>query len=106
MISELEAWSGRCDDVLKDLEAEIAKVRSEAARAKAMETKSEKQVKAVMDAAEKGPAIGGSGGRALRGGKKPDYDDDEDAMDIDGGKGTKGFGGLMGRLGGSSRGGR
>ncbi|KAF2170146.1 hypothetical protein M409DRAFT_51901 [Zasmidium cellare ATCC 36951] len=32
MIAELNAWSGRCDSVLSDLEAEIKKVKSEAER--------------------------------------------------------------------------
>ena len=112
MVSELEAWSARCDGVLLDLEAEIAKVRSEAKRRQAREAKTDKQVKAVMDAAEKA-AGGGGGGRGPF--KKQTYADaDEDAMDIDGGqgggKGKKGagggFGGLMGRMGGGSKGGR
>ena len=113
MISELEAWSVRCDSVLGDLEAEIMRVKTEAKKRQARDAKTEKQVKAVMDAAEKGAGGGGTGGRTLRGGQKPSYSEaDEDAMEIDGGqaagKGKKGagggFGGLMGRMGGGGRG--
>lgn len=113
MIGELEAWSTRCDGVLGDLEAEIAKVRSEAKKRHAREAKTDKQVKTVMDAAEKNAGGGGgnAGGRALRGGQKQTSTEaDDDAMEIDdgmaGGKGKKGggFGGFVGKLGGGSRG--
>lgn len=111
MMAELEAWSARCDGVLGDLEAEIARVRTEAKKRHAREMKTDKQVKAVMDAAEKNPGGGGGGGRNTRGGKKQSYTEvDEDEMEIDGGKGKKGSGGGMGGflrgMGGGSRGGR
>lgn len=113
MINELEAWSARCDGVLGDLEAEIAWVRAEAKKRAAREAKTERQVKSVMEAAEKNSGGGGGAGfgapgKALRGGQKSSFveDEDEDAMEIDGGRGKKGFAGLVGRMGGGSKGGR
>lgn len=106
MIAELEAWSARCDGVLVDLEAEIARVKTSAKKRQAREGKTEKQVKVVMEAAEKS-AGGGGGGRNTRGGQKQSYNEnDDDAMDIDGGKGKKGggFGGFPGKVGGGSKG--
>ncbi|KAK5702745.1 hypothetical protein LTR97_003691 [Elasticomyces elasticus] len=102
MIAELSAWSGRCDSVLADLEAEIAKVKSEARRRHARETKAEKQVKAIMETGEKGGsgALGGGnmlgGGRMTRGNSKKAEEDDGDygdAMDVDGGNALGGGGG-------------
>jgi len=95
MVAELSAWSGRCDDVLKELEAEIAKVKADAKKRAAREARTEKQVKGVMDAGEKG-ASGPLGetrsGRTTRGNGKKDDDayEDLDAMDVDGGQGTTG----------------
>ncbi|KAK5170924.1 uncharacterized protein LTR77_004068 [Saxophila tyrrhenica] len=109
MISELEAWSSRCDGVLGELEAEIAKVKAEAVKRDKAEKKMEKQVKAVTDAAEKTDRRGG-GGAGTRTAKKAeaedDGDEDWDGMDVDPGtgggggkkKGGGGFGGLMGKL--------
>ncbi|KAK3708799.1 hypothetical protein LTR37_011320 [Vermiconidia calcicola] len=123
MMAELEAWSSRCEGVLGDLEAEIAKVRAEAAKRSAGERKTERQVRAVTDDDKKGGSgLGGMGrgGHNTRGGRK-DYDedlDDEDGMDVDGGMGAGGgkkrsaggggggFSGLMKGFGSGRSGGR
>jgi COP9 signalosome complex subunit 7 len=104
MISELSAWSGRCDTVLADLEAEISKVRWEAKKRAMREQKAEKQVKAVMEASEKGSGSGAAASRAnanLRpaaGSRKLEQDDEEeDPMDVDGGSGAAGLGGGAGK---------
>ena len=114
MMEELAAWSSRCDSVLGDLEAEIAKVRADAAKRRKEELRVDRQVKAVTEAGEKGAAGGPLGasraGHNTRGTTRRDYDDDdEDGMEIDGGGmggkkrsggGGGAFGGLMGRFGG------
>lgn len=111
MISELSAWSGRCDSVLSSLEAEIEKVKSDAKKRAAREGKAEKQIKAVTEAGEKSAGMGQIGGKAsqnlrnTRGRDEVDDDDDEDAMDLDGnglggGGGKKRSGGAFGRLAG------
>lgn len=92
MISELAAWSGRCDSVLAELEAEIKKVRADAERRAKREAKAEKQIKAVTEASEKGTMSMGLGAsrsghntRAKRDADDDD-DDDDDMMDVDDGK--------------------
>lgn len=92
MINELAAWSSRCDGVLGELEAEIAKVKAEAMKRDKQEKKVEKQVKAVTEAAEKGGR--GGGGQAMQSSKasqrKGGNDDDDDyfdGMDVDDGLG-------------------
>ena len=114
-MDELAAWSGRCDSVLAELEAEIAKVKADAVKRKREETRAEKQVKGVMDAGEKtgaGGVLGLSrGGHNTRGTLRRDQDDDDDdAMDVDGGLSGKKrsggggtLGGLMGRFSGGGR---
>ncbi|KAH9823745.1 COP9 signalosome complex subunit 7-like [Teratosphaeria destructans] len=106
MVAELAAWSGRCDSALADLEAEIAKIKSDARRRAMREQRTEKQVKAVTDEPKNGgvgtglglggvgslAGMGGKSGHNTRGaGKKPDLTedgDDEDAMEVDGGEGA------------------
>ncbi|KAK4627010.1 COP9 signalosome complex subunit 7a [Fulvia fulva] len=94
MISELAAWSGRCDWVLAELEAEIKKVKADAERRAKRESRTEKQIKAVTDAGEQGStmSLGGSGasrsGHNTRGAKKDDDEEDGDMMDLDDGKVT------------------
>ena len=124
MMAELEAWSSRCEGVLGDLEAEIARVTAEAAKRSAGERKTDRQVRAVTEDDKKGGSslggIGGRGGHNARGGRK-DYDedpDDEDGMDVDGGMGAGGgkkrsaggggggFSGLMKGFGSGRSGGR
>ncbi|KAF2216031.1 hypothetical protein CERZMDRAFT_109831 [Cercospora zeae-maydis SCOH1-5] len=57
MISELAAWSGRCDAVLEQLEEEIQKVKADAEKRAKRESKAEKQIKAVTEQAEKASVI-------------------------------------------------
>ncbi|CAK3950555.1 COP9 signalosome complex subunit 7 [Lecanosticta acicola] len=93
MIAELQAWSGRCDSVLADLEAEIRKVKTEAGNRAKREARAEKQIKAVTDVGEKGGSGPGrvlgtnSSGHNVRGATKRDQADDDyeddDAMDVD-----------------------
>ena len=125
MISDLSAWSRRCEGALADLEAEMAKVKHGAQRRHARERKAEKQIKAVAEGVEK--SAGGVGGtrRTRRGGDAEEDDGrwDEagiDPMELDheagpigalgGGGGGKrrggsggGLGGLLGRFGGGGR---
>ncbi|EMC99078.1 hypothetical protein BAUCODRAFT_85161, partial [Baudoinia panamericana UAMH 10762] len=54
MIAELAAWSGRCDSVLGELEAEIAKVRADAKKRSVREAKARRQIEAVTDEGEQG----------------------------------------------------
>lgn len=92
-MAELGAWSQRCDSVLSELQAEIAKVKANAAKRRREELRVEKQVKGVMEA-EKGGTAGmlGRGGHNTRGATRgyQDDDDDDDAMDVDGGLGLGG----------------
>jgi len=118
MISELSAWSGRCDNVLAELEAEIAKVKADAQKRYAREQKAEKQIRAVTEGAEKAGAnagpVGSKGGPNTRGANRRVEDtEDDDMMDVDGGLGGGGgkkrstggpsLGGFMGKM---NRGGR
>ena len=116
MMAELSAWSQRCDSVLSELEAEIAKVKAEAAKRRREELRVEKQVKGVMEA-EKGGNGGILGatrsGHNTRGGLRghQDDDDDDDVMEVDGPMGGKKKGGqggamsgILGRLSGRSGG--
>lgn len=109
MVQELEAWSSRCDSVLGDLEAEIAKLKAQAKAKVDGERRVEKHVKAVTDASGKGQGPRGAGkGTQIA----EEWEEEADGMDVDGGmglggggskrKGGGGFGGLMGRLGGKS----
>ena len=120
MMDELAAWSSRCDSVLGELETEIAKVKADAVKRRKEDLRAEKQVKAVTEVGDKSTTniLGLSrGGHNTRGATRKDQDDDEDdAMDVDGGFGMGGkkrsgggggggaFGGLMGRLGGRTGG--
>jgi COP9 signalosome complex subunit 7 len=121
MMSELAAWSSRCDSVLGELEVQIATVKADAARRTASEKKADLQIKAVTKAADKndgGLGLGlGRGGHNTRGALRRNqddegWDDDADGMDVDGGPGTLGgkkkgkggggFSNFMGKLGGRS----
>ncbi|PPJ52391.1 hypothetical protein CBER1_09785 [Cercospora berteroae] len=111
MVSELAAWSGRCDAVLEQLEAEIQKVKADAEKRAKRESKADKQIKAVTEQAEKGGKsdggiMGSRPGPNTRGANKRDQaDEDEDyddAMDLDDGSraagGKKRSGGILGKL--------
>ncbi|QIW97624.1 hypothetical protein AMS68_003142 [Peltaster fructicola] len=95
MLADLEAWSNRCNGVLADLEGEIAKVKSNAAKQASQTAKTERQVKAAVDASEK-TTSGGPAGPAPFGARnartsfkreaaagQDDDNDLDDAMDID-----------------------
>lgn len=113
MMAELQAWSGRCDSVLADLEAEIKKVKADAEKRAKREAQAEKQIKAVNETGEKGSGGSGSGpsrgGPNARGTVKREADDseeeDDDQMDVDppqgpnaGRKKSGGSGNILGRL--------
>jgi COP9 signalosome complex subunit 7 len=116
MIDELAAWSKRCSSVLADLEAEIQKVKDEAELRAGREARTERQVKAAMDALGRAPGglAGGPGqaasmearlsnARAARREQGLLPSDDQDAMDVDGGAvlsgaGKKKNGGIMAQL--------
>ncbi|EME46255.1 hypothetical protein DOTSEDRAFT_51786 [Dothistroma septosporum NZE10] len=90
MLTELAAWSGRCGSVLAELEGEIKKVKANAERRARREAKTEKQIKAVTEASDKGSMSVGLGasrsGHNTRSAKRDDDDDDDDMMDLDDGK--------------------
>lgn len=109
MLADLAAWSGRCDAVLADLEAEIAKVKTEAAKKAAQDAKLQSKIEIMQEKTEKSGKKGGGqalgSGKANNGKKAPirsggnlredDQENDGDAMDIDshgstGGKGRFG----------------
>lgn len=110
MIKELDAWSLRCTSALSELEAQIAMVKAEAARRAAREARTEKQVKGVMEVAEKNSG-GGQGTRTRGGGRRlgggGGDDDEDDEMDVDGDQGARrgggALGGLMSRFAGGGR---
>ena len=106
MTAELEAWSQRCQSVLSDLDAEIAKVKAEAEKRAAREQKTEKQVKAVMEASTTGEKTAISRNTRGKGRKEAGDDEDEDGMDVDGLEmgGSKKSGGALGGLMGKFRG--
>lgn len=116
MIAELNAWSGRCDTVLSNLEEKITKVKSDAEKRARREQKADKQIKAVTEEGGKGAAVSSGGtlapsklGLNTRGATKreqADDDDDEDMMDLDepsrnaggGRKKSSGSQGMLGRF--------
>ncbi|KAJ9152140.1 PCI domain-containing protein [Pleurostoma richardsiae] len=102
LVSTLEAWSGRCEATLADLESQIAGVRAEAARRAAEKRDWDAAVKTMVEE-EKVAEIGGGGGvggggavggkKAGAGGKGGRYgkrtmekaveEVDDEAMDLD-----------------------
>lgn len=82
MIANLSEWESRCGEVVSDLEAEIARVKSDAAkraaRAQAHSEKLEKAVKRNQIAGKKGGRRGGRLGAGLGGSKRDADDIDED----------------------------
>lgn len=94
LLGDLEAWSGRCDAVLADLQAEIGRIEAEAGRRAKRELRKEKAVRAANEsAAEKsGGAAGGGtrGSRSVGKGEEAAVDDDEDAMELDSGSAPNG----------------
>ncbi|KAF2720473.1 hypothetical protein K431DRAFT_313326 [Polychaeton citri CBS 116435] len=102
LVSELAAWGGRCDTVLSDLEAEIAKVKADAVKRAAREAKADRQIKAATEVEAKGMPTRGIN-------KKEEDGEDGDAMEIDSGsalgtgggkkRGSSTLGHVLGKLG-------
>jgi COP9 signalosome complex subunit 7 len=86
LLGELSAWSGRCDSVLADLQAEVAKIEANAMKRAAREQSKEKQIKAATEVSEKTGTIGGTRGISRQSSKMDTLGDvdDEDAMEVDG----------------------
>jgi len=87
LLGELSAWSGRCDSVLADLQAEISRIEAEAVKRAAREQRKEKQIRAANEVSEKGSggAAGGTRSGKQSGGKAEMQEDadDDDAMELD-----------------------
>lgn len=104
MVKELADWSQRCDSVLADLDAEIAKVKADASERRKWELIREDQLERA-EKADKNASGGARGGREgatntrSGGGLGAPWknDDDQDLMDVDdapaGAKGDKSGGG-------------
>lgn len=94
LLSDLSAWSQRCDAVLEDLQSEILAVEARAMKRAREEARRERQVRAAME--------DGKGSRGTRN----SAEEDVDAMEVDGagaGGGKKkggAFQGMMGKLSG------
>jgi COP9 signalosome complex subunit 7 len=95
LLGELSAWSGRCDSVLADLQAEISRIEAEAMKRAAREQRKEKQIKAANETGEKssGAAGGTRSGKQLGSSFKAEAQesaDDDDAMELDSSSGQNG----------------
>jgi COP9 signalosome complex subunit 7 len=94
LLGELSAWSGRCDSVLADLQAEISRIEAEAMKRAAREQRKEKQIKAANETGEKssGAAGGTRSGKQLGSFKAEAQEsaDDDDAMELDSSSGQNG----------------
>ena len=94
LLGELSAWSGRCDSVLADLQAEISRIEAEAMKRAAREQRKEKQIKAANETGEKssGAAGGTRSGKQLGSFKAEAKEsaDDDDAMELDSSSGQNG----------------
>jgi COP9 signalosome complex subunit 7 len=82
MIADLSEWESRCGEVVTDLEAEIARIKSDAAkrasRAQAHSEALEEAVKKKQSTGKKGGRRGGRLGAGLGGSKRDADDIDED----------------------------
>ncbi|KAJ5374813.1 hypothetical protein N7517_006819 [Penicillium concentricum] len=82
MIASLSEWESRCGEVVSDLEAEIARIKSDAARrasrAQAHSEALEEALKRKQSAGKKGGRRGGRLGAGLGGSKRDADDIDED----------------------------
>ncbi|KAJ5700431.1 hypothetical protein N7536_003444 [Penicillium majusculum] len=82
MITNLSEWESRCGEVVSDLEAEIARVKSDAAkraaRAQAHNEALEEAVKSKKSTGKKGGRRGGRLGAGIGGSKRDADDIDED----------------------------
>jgi len=111
LLGELSAWSGRCDSVLADLQAEIARIEAQAVKRAAREQRKDKQIKAANEASEKGSgAAGGTrsgkqlGGKAEMQQEDAEDDDDDDAMELDSSNNSAPNGRKRGAAGGGTGG--
>lgn len=103
LLGELSAWSGRCDSVLADLQAEILWIEAEAVKRAAREQRKEKQIKAANETGEKssGAAGGTRSGKQLgKAEAQQEESNDDDAMELDSSSAPNGRGK------GAARGGR
>lgn len=82
LLGELSAWSGRCDAVLADLQAEVARIEANAVKRAAREQSKEKQIRAATEVSEKTGTVGGLRSM-VRQSSKVEADDDDDAMEVD-----------------------
>jgi COP9 signalosome complex subunit 7 len=83
LLGELSAWSGRCDAVLADLQAEVARIEANALKRAAREQSKEKQIRAATEVSEKTGVVGGLRSMGSRQSSKIEEVDD-DAMEVDG----------------------
>lgn len=81
LLSELSAWSGRCDAVLADLQAEVKAIEDNAGKRAKREGRTERQVKAAGEAGEKFGSAGVRTGRKVEGAEEEG--DAGDAMEVD-----------------------
>jgi len=81
LLGELSAWSGRCDAVLADLQAEVAKIEANAVKRAAREQNKEKQIRAATEVSEKTGPVGGLRNMGRQSSK---VEEDDDAMEVDG----------------------
>jgi len=89
MVTELDAWSQRCEGVLADLESEMERVRNEAVKSSVRRAEVKEQISRAGDMYGKveDDALGSRLGRAR--GKMGGSSFDDDAMDLDGGFGSR-----------------
>jgi COP9 signalosome complex subunit 7 len=78
----LSAWSGRCDAVLADLQAEVARIEANALKRAAREQSKEKQIRAATEVSEKTGVVGGL--RSMGSRQSSKIEEDDDAMEVDG----------------------
>jgi COP9 signalosome complex subunit 7 len=81
LLGELSAWSGRCDAVLADLQAEVAKIEANAVKRAAREQSKEKQIRAATEVSEKTGTVGGI--RSMGSRQSSKMEEDDDAMEVD-----------------------
>lgn len=82
LLGELSAWSGRCDAVLADLQAEVARIEANAVKRAAREQSKEKQIRAATEVSEKTGVVGGL--RSMGSRQSSKIEEDDDAMEVDG----------------------
>jgi len=101
MVSELDAWSQRCEGVLADLEAEMERVRTEAGKSSVRRAEVKEQISRANDMYGKG--VDDEPGRRPARGKLGGNSFDDDAMDLDGGFASRSLRGRTQGLSGFGR---